>query len=82
MYLKIQHIVSARTKLRDFLDRYCACPTISLAVCVCVCACVCVCEKSYTITRTSSFSKSNYSPRLGVLTSVVCVCVSNTHVPV
>ena len=50
--------LSASTKLRDFLDRYCACPTISyfsfdreclqLRACVCVCVCVfvlvmCVC---------------------------------------
>ena len=50
--------LSASTKLRDFLDRYCACPTISYfflrsgvltTACVCVCVCVwrvrvmCVC---------------------------------------
>ena len=45
--------LSAGTKLRDFLDRYCACPNISyfsfdweclqLCVCVCVCACACMC---------------------------------------
>ena len=43
--------LSASTKLRDFLDRYCACPTISYfflrsgvltTACVCVCVCVCV----------------------------------------
>ena len=42
--------LSASTKLRDFLDRYCACPNISyfsfdwecLQLCVCVCVCVCV----------------------------------------
>ena len=42
--------LSASTKLRDFLDRYCACPNISYFPsiesaynCVCVCVCVCVC---------------------------------------
>ena len=46
--------LSAGTKLRGFLDRYCACPKISyfsfdwecLQLCVCVCVCVrvmCVC---------------------------------------
>ena len=42
--------LSAGTKLRGFLDRYCACPKISyfsfdwecLQLCVCVCVCVCV----------------------------------------
>ena len=51
--------LSTSTKLRDFLDRYCACPTISYCflqsgvlttarVCVCVCVrvsvCVCACH--------------------------------------
>ena len=41
--------LSASTKLCDFLDRYCACPTISyfflrsgVLTTVCVCVCVCV----------------------------------------
>ena len=56
--------LSASTKLRDFLDRYCACPTISYfplrsgvltTACVCVCVCVCAC--------------------VWVFVCVMCVCV-------
>ena len=64
--------LSASTKLRDFLDRYCACPTISyfslrlgvlttacVCVYVCVCVCVCVCVRV----------------RACVCLCVMCVCV-------
>ena len=50
---KTPNLAQTCTKLHDFLDRYCACPTISyfsfdreclqLCVCVCVCVCACVC---------------------------------------
>ena len=73
--------LSAGTKLRDFLDRYCACPNISyfsfdwecLQLCVCVCVCVC-------LTQMSSFSNFDIIVLDWGAYKCVCVCVSNTSV--
>ena len=65
--------LSASTKLRDFLDRYCACPAISyfflrlgVLTTACVCVCVCVCVRACEC--------------LCVCVSCVCVCVCVCHV--
>ena len=97
-YLNLQFFVSPFTLAQKtanlaqeqnfmiFLDRYCACPTISLAMCVCVWKVIQkLCVRSFThsvpqvpvvrLTRTSSFSKSNYIVLDWGCLQVLCVCV-------
>ena len=82
--------LSASTKLRDFLDRYCACPTISyfflrsgvlttacVCVCVCVmyvCACLCVCSRMC-VCLTQMSSFSNFDIIVLDWGAYKCVCV-------
>ena len=74
--------LSAGTKLRDFLDRYCACPNISyfsfdweclqLCVCVYVCVCVCACVWVFVCVRVMCVCLPLYV--------FAHLCVSNTNV--
>ena len=87
--------LSASTKLRDFLDRYCACPTISyfflrsgvlttacVCVCVCVmyvCACLCVCSRMC-VCLTQMSSFSNFDIIVLDWGAYKCVCVNSVCV--